>query len=312
MHLRRLGKTELMVSEVGLGGAPLAREGVSDAEAIWTVWTALDAGVNLVDTSPHYGLGRSETLIGRALAERPELKKGLILSTKTGHYGAEKDYSYERTRRSVATSLQRLGVDRVDILHIHDVQEAEHMRELLKSQSAYTALREYQEEGVIGFIGVGTRSLEVLQVVVESGAFDCFMMANQLNLIEQAGAPIVQAALRADIGVLIAGAYATGILAKGSADPNARYRYQPASDAVRQRVAAIEELCARWGVALPAAAVQFCLRYGEGQTPPNVVAVLGARTPEQAAAIVETVAKRAPEGFWQELDEFLARSEMPQ
>jgi D-threo-aldose 1-dehydrogenase len=316
MQLRRLGKTELLVTEVGLGGAPLAREGVADEDALQTVWTAIEAGVNLVDTSPHYGLGRSETLIGRALAERPELKEGLILSTKTGHYGGEKDYTYARTRRSVAESLERLGADYVDILHIHDVQEAAHLQELMDTKAVYAALRAYRDEGVIGAIGLGTRSLEVLEFAVESGAFDCFMIANQLNLVDQSGAPVVAAALEADMGVLVAGAYATGILIKGSADPDARYRYQPASDAVRARVAAIEAICVKWGVELPAAAVQFCLRVagaeGRQGQPPNVAAVLGARTPEQARAIVQTVAEPAPEGFWRELDDYLARTETPE
>ena len=316
MQLRRLGRTELLVTEVGLGGAPLAREGVADEEALRTVWTAIEAGVNLVDTSPHYGLGRSETLIGQALAQRPELKEGLILSTKTGHYGGNKDYTYERTRRSVAESLERLRVDYVDILHIHDVQEAAHLQELMDTKAVYAALCAYRDEGVIGAIGLGTKSLEVLEFAVESGGFDCFMIANQLNLVDQSGAPVVAAALEADMGVLVAGAYATGILIKGSADPDARYRYQPASDAVRARVAAIEAICARWGVELAAAAVQFCLRVPDAEQrqgqPPDIAAVLGARTPAQAAAIVQTVAEPAPEGFWRELDEYLARTETPQ
>jgi len=311
MRKVRLGRTELLVTQVGFGGAPIGRDFVSEGDAVQAVWAAIEGGVNLIDTSPHYGLGRSEERIGRALTQRPALREGLLLSTKTGHYGDEKDYSYERTKRSVAKSLERLGVDYLDILHIHDVQEAEHLRELVANRSAVHALQELRHEGVIGNLGVGTKSLEVIAVALECGLFDCVMMANQYNLVDQSGGALIEDLVRADIGVLVAGAYATGILAKGSADPDAKYRYRPASGAVRARVAAIEELCARWDVALPAAAVQFCLRAGPLDLSPGVGVVLGARTAEQGRALCAAVAAEAPEGFWQEVNELLCSSATP-
>ena len=144
------------------------------------------ARMKLIDTSPLYGLGRSEIRIGEALRERPNLAANCYLSTKTGNYGGHSDYSYSRTRRSVALSLKRLGVDYLDIVHIHDVHQADYFREIIGSKMALAALQRYKEEGVIGAIGLGTKALEVHSVAIESGAFDVLMIANQYNLLKQA------------------------------------------------------------------------------------------------------------------------------
>ena len=301
MEKRRLGRTGLNVTVVGLGGSPLGRENVTEEKALETVWASLEGGANLVDTSPHYGLGRSETRIGKALRERPGLAVECILSTKTGHYGWEKDYSYDRTLRSVSLSLERLGVNYLPIVHIHDVHDTEELREILSSKAAHTALRRLQSEGVIGYIGIGTKSLDVLQLAVESGEFDVLMMANQYNLVEQAGRAIIEKARQRDVGVIIAGAYATGILAKGSADPRSRYYYRPATLPVREYVAKIEALCQEWGCSLPAAAARFCLRGLLSEA----VTVLGARGRQQVEMNLRTVQEQIPPGFWAKLDAWM-------
>jgi D-threo-aldose 1-dehydrogenase len=298
METRRLGRTGLYPTLVGLGGAPLAHERCSDQEAMETVWASLEAGMNLIDTAPLYGGGRSEILIGQALRQRPDLTEGLIICTKTGRYLEGGDYSYDNTLRSVARSLERLGVAHLDIVHIHDVGGAEDLRQVMQSRAAHAALRQLQSEGVVGHIGLGIRRLETLQFALESGEFDVLMMANQYNLLEQAGRPILEDAARRDVGVIIAGAYATGILAKGAV-PEARYGYRPPSEDVLARTAALEALCARWDVSLPAAAVQFCLRGPAAQA----VTVLGAREPAQTLTNVATVAQEIPAGFWAELQE---------
>lgn len=298
MEKRRLGRTDLEVTVVGLGGGPIGREYVSHEEALETVWASLEGGVNLVDTSPHYGLGKSERRIGDALRQRPDLAEGVILSTKTGHYGDERDYSYDRTLRSVENSLEVLGVDRLPIVHIHDVTSAEELENIVREKAAHAALCDLREEGVVGNIGVGTKSLAALDFAVESGDFDVLMMANRYNLIDQEGEEIIVKALERDVGVFIAGAYATGILAKGSADPQATYFYSRATSDVRGYVAKIEGLCEKAGCSLPAAAVQFCLRNPiEG-----AVTVLGARTRDQAEQNVRVVEEDIPEAFWQQLE----------
>ena len=302
MRTRRLGRTNLEVTVIGLGGAPVGRENCSSEEASGTVWSSVEGGMTLVDTSPHYGLGRSEERIGQALWERPDLAERVLLSTKTGHYGAEKDYSYDRTMRSVETSLERLGVSYLPIVHIHDIQTAAELDAMMREKAALTALSDLQTQGVLGSIGLGTKGLGALERALESGQFDVLMMANQYNLVEQAGGHIIERARELDVGVILAGAYATGILVKGSDHPDARYQYRPASPSVRSHVAGVERLCAKWGCSLPAVAVQFCLRASRDWP----VAVLGARSAEQAQTNLATVLEIIPEGLWPELEALLS------
>lgn len=303
MEKRRLGRTELQVTVMGLGGAPIGRENCTEEEALETVWATLEAGVNLIDTAPHYGLGLSETRIGLALRERPDLAADCILSTKTGHYGEIRDYSYDTTLRSVERSCKRLSVTSLPIVHIHGVWNAEELRTILGSRSAHAALRALQEEGVVGAIGIGTRHLDALQLAVDSGEFEVMMIANQYNLLNQAGRSVIESARERDVGILIAGAYATGILAKGPV-PEARYDYRPTSQEVRDRTAALQELCGEWKCSLPAAAVQYCWR-GPAST---AVTVLGARTRQQAEANAAYAKEEISAGFWAELERDIKRS----
>lgn len=301
MDRRRLGRTGLQSTVLGLGGAPLAREGCTDEDALHTIWASLEAGVNLIDTAPLYGDRRSEALIGRALRERSDLAHGCILCTKTGRYIDHEDYTYDRTLRSVAQSMALLGVEHIHIVHIHDVATAEHMRELLGMRAVHAALRHLQAQGLIDFIGVGTRNLDVLQFAIKSGEFDVLMIANQYNLLEQAGRATIELAAQHDVGVLIAGAFATGILAKGAV-PGARYGYHPATEEVLARTSGLQALCAKWECELPTVAVRYCLRGPAA----HAVAVLGARSREQAQGNASSVERDAPEGFWLELDTLVA------
>lgn len=303
METRRLGRTGIEVPVAGLGGAPLGRSECSDAEAMETVWATLEAGIRFIDTSPYYSDERSERLIGRALAERPDLTSGLVLSTKTGHYADHRDYSYDRTLRSVEGSLKRLGRAYLSIVHIHDVYSTEELRDVLRFRAAHAALLRLKEEGVIGAIGLGTRALDAHQLAIDCGGFDVLMIANQYNLLERAGKSVIESAARHDVGVIVVGVYATGILAKGPV-PEARYGYRPASEAVMERTRRIQQVCERWGVALPAAAIAFCLRGPASQA----VTVLGARGRRQVEQNLAWATAAVPEGLWADLDEALQES----
>jgi len=304
MQKRRLGQTGLEVTVVGFGGAPVGRIRTSRVGGLRTVWAALEAGVDLIDSSPHYGLGRSEIVIGQALRERPELAKSCVVSTKTGHYQGTKHHTYELTKRSIELSLQRLRRDYLDIVHLHDLHSEEEWWRAMRPSGSHRALRELKAQGVIGAIGIGTRSLQVLDLAVGSGAFDVMMIANQYNLLTQAGADVIRKASERGMGVIIAGALATGILAKGSANPDSRYQYRPPSDGVRAQVARIEALCARWACTLPGAAVHYCLRGPASEA----VMVLGARTAQQAQTNVAAAEEGIQEGFWEELDKVIGTS----
>jgi D-threo-aldose 1-dehydrogenase len=306
MEMRRLGRTGLEAPVIGLGGAPLAHAESSDADALETVWSTLEAGITFIDTAPFYGAERSERLIGRALAERPELTQGLVLSTKTGRYADHRDYSYDRTLRSIEGSLERLGRTYFSMVHIHDPDSSEELEQILRYRAAHAALLRLKEEGVIGAIGIGTRALDALQLAIDCGGFDVLMIANQYNLLEQAGKAIIESAARHDVGVIIAGVYATGILAKGPV-PQARYGYRPAGDEIVERTRRIQDVCQRWGVSLPAVAIAFCLR-GPAS---HVVTVLGARGRGQVEHNLTWATEPAPEGLWAEIDEVVWGRRLP-
>jgi D-threo-aldose 1-dehydrogenase len=305
METRRLGRTGIEVPVVGLGGGPLAREESSDADALETVWATLEAGVRFIDTSPFYGDERSERLIGRALAERPDLTRGLVLSTKTGHYADHRDYGYDRTLRSVEGSLGRLGRAYLSMVHIHDVYSSDELGEILRYRAAHAALLRLKGEGVIGAIGIGTHSLDALQLAIDSGGFDVLMIANQYNLLERAGKPVIESAARRDVGVIIAGAYATGILAKGPVS-EARYGYRPPDEGIMERTRRIQEVCQRWGTSLPAAAIAFCLRGPASQA----VTVLGARERRQVEQNIAWATEPVPQGLWPELADMVRGTRM--
>ncbi len=299
MQRRYLGKTGLQVTTVGLGGGWLAAFNVSEEQAMRTVWASLEGGANWIDTAPLY---RSEAVIGRALRERPDLAAGCILSTKTGNYGDHQDYTYDGTLRSVERSLHLLGVEHLPIVHIHDVGSVEQLDEVMGPRAALQALQRLQEEGVVGHIGLGTMGVEVLTRAINSGAFDVLLAHNEYNLLTQKARGVIEHAADCGVGMILAGVYATGILAKGSQHPRARFLYADAGPEIRERVAALEALCGRWGCSLAAAAIQFCLR---GPAASSVV-VLGARSEEQALQNLAWGQEAIAPGFWSELDQLLA------
>lgn len=331
---RRLGKSTLEVSVLGLGSAPLGDlfEVIPEERASATVEAAYKAGVRLFDTAPLYGRGIAEHRFGHVLRQRPEERESFVLATKVGRYLVPEtpdkvdrsvfkggldfrlvnDYSYDGTMRALEQSYQRLGMNRIDIVHIHDVDVqtwgtaySDRFREA--SDGAYRALDELRAAGVIGAIGVGVNEVEPLIEFSRAGDFDCFMLAGRYTLLEHAALdellPLCQ---KKGIGVLTAGPYNSGILATG-AKPGAKYNYKPAPQAILERVAAIEGVCARHGVPLAAAAIQFPLAH-----PAVASMVPGAVRPEEVHANAALIETAIPAAFWEELKhEGLLRTDAP-
>lgn len=305
METRPLGRadgvhpTGLELTVVGLGGSPLASPKTTEKLAMEAVWAALEAGINWIDTAPAYG---SEAVIGKALRARPDLAAGCFLSTKTGSYRSRRDYSYDGTLRSVEHSMELLGVEHLDVVHIHDVRDVEELHAVLGERMAYGALCRLRDEGVVGHIGLGVRGVDRQLTAIESGAFEVILYHNDYNLLDQSGRVVVERSAERGMGLMLAGVYATGILAKGSASPDARYHYGQAGDEVRRRAATLERLCAKWDCSLPAAAIQFCLRGPAA----HAVALLGARNADQVRKTVRYAQESIPSGFWQDLEKELA------
>jgi D-threo-aldose 1-dehydrogenase len=331
---RVLGKSGVEVTIMGFGGAPLGNmyQAFSDQQARATVEACYDAGIRYFDTAPLYGFGLSEHRLGEAL--RGKKREEFVLSTKVGRllqpsdpatldqgqfkdglpFAQVYDYSYDGVMRSVEDSLQRLGTWRVDILLVHDLdvwthgsEDARRARVEEFMAGGYRAMALLREQGAVQAIGAGVNETAACQDLAERGDFDCFLLAGRYTLLEQAPLdeflPLCE---RRSIALIIGGAYNTGILATG-ATPGAYFQYAPAPPEMMERVRRIEAVCARHGVRLPTAALQFPLGH------PAVATVIpGTRSPAEVAQNVEIFASETPAEFWAELKhEGLLRADAP-
>jgi D-threo-aldose 1-dehydrogenase len=311
-----IGRTDLKVTRLGFGGVPLGGlyKDVSENEAEATVRRALDLGINYFDTAPIYGFGKSEIRLGRELAKCT--RDSIVVATKVGYTLVaddgkpdEKvfhrfdnvpplhpifDYSYDGIMRTFAGSLERLNLSYVDILNIHDPDD--HWKEAI--EIVYPALHKLRAEGVVRAIGVGMNQAEMLARFAREGDFDCLLVAGRYTLIDHTALrdllPVCQ---RKQISVVIGGPYNSGILATG-VRPGATYNYVDASPAVIEKVAAIEVVCKRHHVPLPAAALQFPMAH------PAVAAIIpGARSAAEVERNIELLNLPIPKNFWEELQQ---------
>jgi D-threo-aldose 1-dehydrogenase len=304
-----LGASGVTVTRLGLGLAPLGGlyQAVGDQTARATVEAAYQAGIRFFDTAPFYGAGRSEQRAGAALAARQ--RSEYTLSTKVGRLlrpgrpeGADVwaesdgltpvfDFSADGVRRCYAESLQRLGVDAVDVLHIHDPDE--HFAQAMAG--ARPALVELRAQGRVGAISAGMNQSAMLTAFARTGDFDCFLLAGRYTLLDQSGlADLLPECAARGISVICGGVYNSGVLADPG--PGATYDYAPADPAVLTRARAIAEVCAGHGVPLRAAALQFPLGH------PAVVSVLvGARSPAEVADAVAMAGAPIPGQLWRDL-----------
>ncbi len=313
---RRIGRTALQVTALGLGCATLggSRVSVSRAEAEAIVRAAWDAGVRYVDAAPYYGFGQAERAVGDALRGEPRdqwvlsTKVGRLLRPRTASASGEQprhampfdpvyDYSYDGIMRSFEDSLQRLGLARIDILYVHDIGAYQHgaahpalMRTL--RESGYRALEELRRAGVVRAIGIGVNEREVLLEALEWGSWDAFLLAGRYTLLEQAPLDdLLPKCLAAGTSIVVGGPLNSGILAGRDT-----WNYRAAPPEVMARVAAIGAVCERHGVALAAAALQFPLAH------PAVAAIIpGPRSADEFRANLALLRRPIPPALWQEL-----------
>ncbi|OIV36441.1 aldo/keto reductase [Mangrovactinospora gilvigrisea] len=311
-----------------MGTAPLGNlyTEVPDEQARAALDTAWKLGVRYFDTAPHYGLGLAERRLGGALAEHTE---GAVVSTKVGRLlepwpaGADVppddladgfavpatarrvfDYSRDGVRRSVEESLRRLGRDRIDLALVHDPDD--HMDEALAT--AFPALAELRDEGVVGAIGTGMNDAAKLARLVEGADIDAVLCAGRYTLLEQGALDaLLPACERRGTSVVIGGVYNSGLLASPEPPADATYNYAAAPPELLERARRIAAVCAAHGVTLPQAAVQFV------QGHPAVAAVLvGVRSAAEAEAAADAFAARVPAALWAQLrEQGLIREDAP-
>jgi D-threo-aldose 1-dehydrogenase len=308
------------LSELSLGCAQLGnlyRE-VSDRDARATVDAAWRLGVRYFDTAPHYGLGLSERRLGAALASFP--RDACLISSKVGRLlepvevvdGLDDDgyvvpathrrvwdFSRDGIRRSLTESLDRLGLDRVDIVYLHDPDE--HWSEVV--ETGYPALAELRAEGIVTAIGAGMNQSAMLADLVRQTDVDVVMLAGRYTLLDQRSLDdLLPACEERGVAVVAAGVFNSGILARSEPPEQAKYDYVDAPAELLERARAIARVCERHGTTLPAAAIAFPLAH------PAVVSVcVGARSPEQIELNAARYADDVPTELWAELkaDELL-------
>jgi D-threo-aldose 1-dehydrogenase len=319
----RAGRT-LAFTAFGFGAAPIGNmhRVLSEAEAEATVRQAWGLGLRYFDTAPLYGHGLSEQRVGAALKGEP--RDDFLLSTKVGRLlqpcapGDEDsgiflgvpsvkvayDYSYDGVMRSHEASLKRLGLDRVDNLYVHDIDAMTHgsrqaaearTRELI-DQGGWRALDELRAAGDIAAIGAGVNEWEPCARLLELADPDIFLLAGRYTLLEQeALTSLLPACAERGVGVVVGGPFNSGILATGPV-PGAVYNYAPAPEPILRRAAAIEAVCARHGVSLAQAALEFPLGH------PAVVSVIpGGQTPDQVAQNLALLKTPIPARLWADL-----------
>ena len=319
---RQVGSTSLSVQPFGFGGGALGElyGKVDEAVSQATFAAAWDAGIRFYDTAAWYGRGLSEHRTGGFLRTRPRAE--LVLNTKVGrilkrpkdpvhfdrtpwtgglNFEVHWDYSYDGVMRSYEDLLTRLGMDSVDSLAIHDLDAQHHGDDLARHEkilvaSGIKALEELKRTGDIKAIGMGTNTALSVETTAAMVDLDFVIVALSYTLLEQDALHKGMAALaRRGVSAIIGGPFAGGILATGSG-AGSFYRYQSAPQAVRDKVQAIEAVCAAHSVALPAAALQFVLHH------PIVVSVIpGPVSPAQVTGNIAHVTAPIPAAFWSDL-----------
>lgn len=321
-----LGRSGLKVGKHSFGGAAIGNlfRAVPEEIATDSVEAAWSQGIRFFDTAPHYGLGLSEQRLGRVL--RHKKRSEFVLSTKVGRvlvpnprYGAGElddqgfavpsttvrrlDYSRDGVLRSIDESLARLGLDRIDLVYVHDPDQ--HFAEAM--DGAFPALEELRQQGVIGSYGAGMNQSEMLTEFVRNTELDVVMLAGRFSLYEQGALDdLLPLATKRNVSVVAAGVFNSGLLAKERPDRESNYNYAPASPEVLARVNLLADVCEDHGVTLPQAAAQFPLLH------PAVTNIcLGARSRDQVERNGRLFRTEVPKELWRDLaNQNLIRSDL--
>ena len=308
---------------LGLGGAPLGNlfAAVPDAQAHALLDAAWASGCRSFDTAPHYGHGLSEQRLGDALRQHP--REAFVLSSKVGRlltpdatvpreqhgyvgglpFRQHWDYSAAGVRRSVENSLQRLGLDRLDMAFVHDCDAATHgataaavRRQVI--DEALPTLRALQRAGVIRAVGLGVNDVAIVLDVLREAELDVLLLAGRYSLLDHTAVPdLLPLCLQRGVRIALGGAFNSGLLATGTrGGVTARFNYAPAARAWVERTARIEAVCERHRVPLRAAALQFPLAH-----PAIEIVMVGARSAAEWQDALAMARHPIPAAYWQDL-----------
>ncbi|MEO2175526.1 MAG: aldo/keto reductase [bacterium] len=326
-----IGTTDLVVTEIGFGGGPLGGAGtrISEEQAHDVLQAAYEGGIRYFDTAPLYGHGLSEKRVGGNLGSFN--RNDFVLSSKVGRLlvaagegvrdplmrdeepvSIRYDYSYEAARQSLESSLERLGLDRVDILFCHDIDvwthgEAQPAIYRTACEGILPALSDLRSEGVIGAFGLGVNEWQVCSQVLDNFDVDCFLLAGRFTLLEQAPLDeFLPKCYEKHTSIIIGGPYNSGLLASDNRK-KATYDYKPVDDERWEKAQKIRAICDAHQVDMRAAALQYPLRH------PAVASVIpGMWTLDEVSTNLSMVSVKIPESLWTDLaDSGLARKILP-
>jgi D-threo-aldose 1-dehydrogenase len=298
---RTLGTTGLAVTPVCLGCAPLGdmvdtfAYSVPEDRALETLRAAFSGPLNFIDTAASYGDGESERRIGLVLKELGGVPEGVVLATKADRDLKTGEFTGDQMRRSVERSLRLMGLDRLQLVYLHDPEHAS-FDELNAPGGAVEALVRLKEEGMIEHLGVAPGPTALNVRYVETGAYEVAITHNRYTLVNRSAEPLLQVCSARGVAVVNAAPYGSGMLAKGP-DVYPRYAYQQASPELVEKVRRLAAICERHGVPLAAAALQFSL------LDPRVSStIVGMTHPERIAQTVALANVAIPDELWPELE----------
>ena len=309
LPLRQFGQTNLQVTSLCLGCAPLASMtglfgNVPEEQAFELDGAVFNSPINFLDTAAAYGDGESERRIGVVLRKLDGVPDGYVLATKADR-DDNGDFSGDQTKRSIERSLNLLGLDRLQIVHIHDAHDAHTtFAEMMAPGGAVDVLQRYKAEGVIESIGIADGPIDLLTRFVETGAFDVVLTHNRYSLLSREANSLIDLAASRGMAVLNAAIYNGGILAKGPAS-GAKFAYEEPSPALLGYVQQMDALCQRYNVPLPAAALQFSLR-----DPRITSTIVGMTHADRIGETLKLAQLPIPDELWPQLDQIIAGADI--
>jgi D-threo-aldose 1-dehydrogenase len=296
-----VGRANLAVSNICFGTSALGHMpdtygyGVDDERAKQTIRAIFAGPVNFLDTSRNYGFGRSEERIGAVIRERGGVPEGFVISTKLDRDPETNRFDASQARRSLEESLMALGLDCIDLLHVHDPEHAASLAEAIGSHGAVSELFRMKEEGLAKAVGLAAGPVEIMMPLLRDWDFDALITHNRFTLANRNADAMINLARSRGIAVLNAAPYASGVLAKGSSS-YPRYAYQEVSGEALAPIRRIEEICARHGIPLGAAALQFSMRDERIAS-----TICGVSRPERVEQTLEWARWPISEAVWEEL-----------
>lgn len=315
----RISNTDLFVTSIGFGAATLGNlyKRVEEKQALATLESVFDLQLNYLDVAPYYGYGLAEERVGKILSQLP--RNDFVISTKVGRLirdegvhdtevfvGGNKegiiyDLSRDGVLRSIDESLNRLKIDSIDIIFMHDPDTHPEGREKgykVAIEEAYPTIHDLRSQGVIKAIGAGMNESEMLVQFAKNGDFDCFLLAGRYTLIDHESLDeLLPLCVEKNISISLGGAYNSGILASDLKDPKRlKFNYTDASQEILDKAKKIKDVCDQYNISLKAAALQFVYAH-----PAVASVIIGASSPDRVKENFQMASETIPSEFWMQL-----------